>query len=172
MPYVPPSTATAGSVLTAAFLNTNYRDNLNDHETRFKQYAFQSQNSMNPTNFASTTFSGSAEVFGTDATWTADGTSTYVVDVYIPLIHNPGASTLQCTVWLSDGSTGQVALLGLPIMVAGMGIPFYGRHFYTPAAGSRSVNVRISVTTLSVNVYGHTAGTSYTPASLRVMGPA
>ena len=34
MAWTTPGTATAGEVLTAAFWNTNVRDNLNDHETR------------------------------------------------------------------------------------------------------------------------------------------
>jgi hypothetical protein len=167
MAWTTPGTATAGSVLTAQFLNTNVRDNLNSHESRFKEYGRTSNISMGPAAWTSTTFAGSSEMF-TDLTWTADGSS-YLVDLTIPLVYNTGVAN-QTSIWLSDGGTTQLGLMALFVLTTGVGAPLNARFFYTPSAGSQSVNVRVSVNTGSTSTYSGTGGTNYVPAVLRVLG--
>jgi len=168
MAWTTPGTAVAGSVLTSAFWNAQVRDNLNSHEDRFKQYARGVNDTMTGgATWSSTTFAGSTEMF-TDLTWTANG-SPVLVDLNIPLVYNTGAA-LQASIWLSNGATTQLALLGLLVLPTNVGTSFYGRYFYTPAAGSTSLNVRVSVSTGTVATYSGAGGSGYTPAVLRVVG--
>lgn len=171
MPWTTPGTATAGEVLTASFWNTQVRDNFNDHEARFKQYGYVEQTSYPAgTAINQTTFASATEFFPSDITWTADGTSKYMIEVFVPLVFAT-AATLQGQIRLSDGGTTDLGFIWFGVLTAGVGVSAYGKYFYTPAAGSRSINARLTVNANAMNAYASDGGASdYLPAFLRVAG--
>jgi hypothetical protein len=169
MAWTTPGTAVAGEVLTAAFLNTNLRDNTLALKHVSTLYASQVRTTL-ALGISATTFAGASELFSAgDATWTADGTSTYLVEFFVPFVVTASA-THTTNFGLSDGGSTQLALLGQINNLAGIGTPFHARFFYTPAAGSRSVNVRVWVTSNTSDLYGENAGSGFVPMFLRVTG--
>jgi hypothetical protein len=159
-------------VLTAAFWNTNVRDNSDALYQSIKRIGYQTRGTFGDgaVNFftvSSTTFASSAEVF-TDITWTADGTSAYIVEFFCPMVIT-GASADGIQVAICTGSGTNLGVVGEVYSTSGgvSGSPVHGRLFYTPAAGSASVNVRAKKA--SVNGALRFGG-EYTPGYLAVYG--
>lgn len=165
MPWTTPGTATAGEVLTAAFWNLNVRDNLNELYVGEKELVYATGNGDQST--AATTFATGVEIFA-DQTFTADGTR-HLVELFIPAIQNTSTTGLAYFE-LSDGgsnSLGRLAhTLNLGSAQAG---PIYAKYYYTPAAGSVTLNVRVYVSAGNVFVYGGAGGSgNLVPRFLRV----
>ena len=116
-----------------------------------------------------TSFATGTEVFASDITFTADGTSTYWVEFFLPGFNTDG--TTHVTYFgLSDGSTTQIGLLTQYSLVAGFFGSTIQRFPYTPAAGSRSLNVRCWVSGSSSTIYAGVSGADFGPAYLAVYG--
>ena len=169
MAWTTPGTAVAGDVLTAAFWNTNVRDNLADHEARFKQYAYVSRNT-NAT-ITATSFATASEYFSTDATWTADGTSTYFIEAYLPGTNTITASHATYFA-LSDGGSTQLGIMGQMVQLAGVQLPIRMTFPWVPSSGSKSVNLKIYVNGNSTEIYAGNGGSDFYYSTLRVLGPA
>jgi hypothetical protein len=169
MAFTTPGTAVAGEVLTAAFWNEQVRDNSLALKHTSTLYASQVRTTIE-TGISATTFAAASELFtGGDATWTADGTSTYLVEFFVPFVVTASA-THTTNFGLSDGGSNQLALMGQINNLAGIGMPVLFRYYYTPAAGSRSVNIRVWVTSNTSDLYGENAGSGFIPMYLRVTG--
>jgi len=170
MAWTTPETAVAGTTLTAAWLNQNLRDNLEAIKHSSTLYA-QQVRTTNATGISATSFAAASELFSAgDATWTADGTSTYIIEFFAPDVVT-NTATHATFFGLSDGGANQIGLLGRMNNLAGISGSVFLRYYYTPTAGVKSVNVRVWVTSNTSDVYGETgAGSSYTPMYLRVIG--
>lgn len=143
MAWTTPSTFTSGQILTAAQMNTNVRDNTNALYDSQKRLAYQTQSA---TGTVATVVSGTMnKLFPTSATFTADGSSTYIVEVYIPLVLAAVNAGAYNVLYLTDNAGAAVgsALAFSPQSngtQAGQ-CSFFGRSLYTPSAGSKSLNV-------------------------------
>ena len=117
-----------------------------------------------------TTFATAAEFFASDVTWTADGTSSYLVEFFIPLVYFTAASQ-SAQIHISNGGSTSYGF-GYLEGPATFGHSMMVKRIITPSAGSTSVNVRIvkGGGTGGLNVYAGpgAATTDYTPAYLRV----
>lgn len=94
---------------------------------------------------ANTTFATAANVFSTDATFTADGTSAYVVEVCIPLAETGAVAGAFMDIKLrgnSNADLGILARISRPTTTQAQSGNVYAKVFYTPSAGSTSLNVR------------------------------
>ena len=171
MAWTTPGTAVAGDVLTAAFWNLQVRDNFNDHESRFKSYGTAVTKTSN-TNSTATTFAAASNVFASNLTFVADGTSSYVVEFNSPLVYINSAA--QVVVSLGNSGT-ELGIMGLAVLGTNTGIPFNCRFLWTPTAATYVLNMRfyLSGAGPTATIYGGTgtggAGT-YMPAYLRVTG--
>jgi hypothetical protein len=173
MAFTTPGTAVAGEVLTAAFWNEQVRDNTDALYQSTRRLAYQTRTST-ISSITATTFATGTSIFDTPATFTADGTSSYLVEFHVALcIHAGGAN--QISLVLADSTTA-VGVLALPCSTGGGGdgVPVFCRFYWTPAAGSRSLNVRCFVNANEAQLYmgtGTGGASSYTPGYLAVYGP-
>jgi hypothetical protein len=168
MAWTNPITYVSGAILTAAQLNTNVRDNTQalfdsvrriDLKTRATNYTINQS-----------ALSSAGDVFSTDITFTADGTSSYVVEMHFPAVDN-GATGNQMLFHFTDG--GNNSLFGAVASVfSGSGqvrASVFVRKYWTPTAGSQSLNVRA--------IFTGGAGTafmdpvSFSDAHLALFGP-
>ena len=170
MPWTTPETFTAGQTLTAASMNAM---TANDAVLRSGYLAQQRLAIQTTTTFVNTnsSLSGSNEVF-TDLTYTADGTSTYRVEVFIPYIATATNAGANVQVHITNGGTTSVSFLGYVGVgdgTRGAINPVYGVYFDTPTAGTRTLNVKGVHGTATGNI-GASTGEGMT-AFIAVYGP-
>ena len=144
MAWTTPGTATAGDVLTASFWNLNVRDNTNELYGSMRRLAYQTRTSFY--SVSSTTVAGASDIFSSDLTWTADGTSAYQIEFFAVQGYSPDVLDTYISLRLVNGAgtdLGTMALVG-PSQVTGRRgyAPIHCKIFYTPAAGSASINAR------------------------------
>jgi hypothetical protein len=127
------------------------------------------------TNYTTTAdlLANAGDVFSSDQTFTADGTSSYIVQFYTPrLIQSNNFGTLS--VILTDGGNNGLGRLAFQQPSDGNenGAGGLFQRFYTPAAGSRSLNVRgvINSGTGTIGA-GDGTGSNDMPAFLAIYGP-
>ena len=170
MAWSTPATFVSGAILTAAQMNTNVRDNTNAIYDSQKRLAYQTQSSPGT---VATVLSGTMnKLFPTSATFTADGTSTYLVEVYVPLSQSATNAGAYNVLHLTDNSGAAVGgALGFGNQAdgtrAGLG-SFYIRSLYTPSAGSKSLNVG-ALHAVAAGTIGSSALTQL--AYIKVYGP-
>ena len=170
MAWTTPGTATAGSVLTAAFWNTNVRDNTNELYQSVRRLGYQERTTNYTT--ASTTFAGAADVFSTAITFTADGTSAYKFYLYIPGVQVPDGRALYAALGIGGtqyGRTGAFYRPGGQLEVGGSIL----ERWLVPSAGSVSVNFRFRHDTGACTVIAGTGSADApVPMFMAVYGPA
>lgn len=160
--WTTPRTWTEAYLVGASDLNQHLRDNLTalydaQHDVAArKTFATGTYNMVNAVN--------GAEMFS-DFTWTSDGSSC-IVEFFCPSATATGGAA---AIHLTNGSGTSIAVLAA--VGSGLTMPVFAQYYYTPAAGSVTLNV--------VGVYGGSAGTmlgglvgavTYAPAYLRVYG--
>jgi len=126
-------------------------------------YTAEVSRTTNPSAITNNSFSTVPDVFASNLTFVADG-STYIVEFYCAGVSNTNISTTYFG--LSNGSTTDLGTLGLvTISGANHNESAYFQRTYTPAAGSVSLNIRAYTdagsTTLSCGANG--AGSSGRP---------
>ena len=165
MAWTTPGTAVAGDVLTAAFWNLNVRDNLNELYVGEKELVYATGNGDQST--SATTIATGVEIFA-DQTFTSDG-SRHLVELFIPGIQTTSTAN-NARFELTDGGTTGLGRLCEPYQPASSTTgPIYVKYYYTPAAGSVTLNVRAFVSGGNVFVYGGAGGSgTYPPRFLRV----
>ena len=174
MAWTTPSTAVAGSTeLTAALWNEQVRDNLNALYGPVRRIAHIERTTTYTV--SATTLAAAADVFSSDLTFTADGTSKYLIEFYCQRFVT-GAADQFVFVNLVDGSgTGLGSLAGVLNVSSTTYAPAFARVFYQPAAGSFSINVRATKSGGADGaIYGGSGGTGATsafPMYLSVYGP-
>lgn len=175
MAFTTPGTAVAGDVLTAAFWNSNVRDNSDALYQSTKRITYI-QRTTEYTSTA-TAVASASDVFSSDLSWTADGTSAYQIEFYCPFSYTGTILDNNLAVYLVNGSgtsLGIIALVG-PSQVSGRRgySPIFAKTFYTPSAGTASINVRgVSTAGSDAGLVGGTAtGTERVAMYLAVYGP-
>jgi hypothetical protein len=164
MPWTNPETFTAGQTLTAASMNV-VSENL-----RMLYGMRRLANQTRTTNYSVTSPTATGNVFSSAATFTADGTSTYIIEWSLPFVIT-GAATNILYVMFYDGAT-QLGQYEVYSAGSSIGVPVYGTRFYTPAAGSRSIQIaaRQNAGTGEIRC-GDGTGGNYLTAHLAVYGP-
>ena len=170
MAYVTPGTVAAGDVATAAAWNVLTNDVI-AHQASIIRLGFQTRGTLATSDHytATQTAVGSAtDIFPADISWTADGTSSYVVEAYCPsgasptsgagiyihLVTGAGTSLGKCETYSSSG---------------GVNVPMFIKLFYTPSAGTATVNARGTRDGVSNGELRFGGG--YTPGYIAVYGP-
>ena len=103
-----------------------------DYQTRVTNYTI-----------TATTVGAAAELF-TDASWTADGVSTYTVEVFAGVSWYQATANYNIYLSLCKGDGTELASLAQLSSSSSSGRAPIGiqKYFYTPAAGTQTVNVR------------------------------
>jgi hypothetical protein len=118
-----------------------------DHESRLLQIRrlgyVQTTTSYSVT---STTVAGAANLFASSITFTADGTSAYRIEFFCPQVQAGVALNASIQANLVDGSGNDLGrLCDTPLSSASTPPAqslFNAVYFYTPTAGSKTVNAR------------------------------
>lgn len=173
MAWTTPSTAVAGSTaLTAAFWNEQVRDNSLALYNSIQRLGFQSITSNYNAN--QTSVASAADMF-TDITFTADGTSTYIIEFFSHRCESATNAGSWIRGHLVDGSGNDLGHFGYVGYGDGtrQGLQMvYARFGYTPAAGSRSVNIRWIYSGAAGIVYAGAGGSGAAlPTTFAVYGP-
>jgi hypothetical protein len=179
MPWTTPGTAVAGDVLTAAFWNTQVRDNSQHLYDAAKRIGYTTATSNYTVN--QLTVANASNVFGNSISFTADGTSSYQVQFYCARAAVPAAAAAYISVVLYDvtasAMSGVLAFPQVESAAAEMSVSIFARAWITPAAGTRTLNVRAIKANVANNgtLYNGNGGTdpvsSYFPMHLAVFGP-
>jgi len=175
MAWTTPGTAVAGDVLTAAFWNSNVRDNSDALYQSTKRIAYI-QRTTEYTSTA-TAVASATDVFSSDLSWTADGSSAYQIEFYCPFSYTGTILDNSLSVYLVTGSgtsLGVIAVTGPAVVSTKRAYsPIFVKTFYTPAAGTASINVRgVSSAGSDAGLVGGTAtGTERVAMYLAVYGP-
>jgi hypothetical protein len=127
-----------------------------------------------------TVLASASDIFSSDLTWVADGTSTYWIEFYSPLSGSGYTGTSAYTrIYLVNGSGADLGTIALTEVNGVSGQRAYGsvnvKFPYTPSAGSTSINVRaIYVNGDNTGIlYGGAGGAgNYVPMWCAVYGPA
>lgn len=173
MAWVTPSNVATGDVLTASKWNQDVVENTSVLYTSIRQYGYQTRT----TNYAinQTAIASAANVFSSSITFTADGTSTYWVEFYSPQVDTGNAATNAIQIELTDGGSntlGTLAYLATPAANI-MRVSVLAKVPYTPASGSKTLNVRAIYAGSAGTLYGGAGGSgTYQPCWLAVYGPA
>jgi hypothetical protein len=177
MPYVAPGTVAAGDVYTAAAHNIQV-NNVIALQSAIRRLDYQASTATYTISTNMTNLATAPEVFATDLSFTADGTSSYAVEFFCPTILCPLSATYNLWVVLCKGDG--TALGTLANIVGGSGYRVPGgvfKYFYTPAAGTQTLNVRCVQETgaggAGALTQGATSGYtgSFLPMYLAVYGP-
>jgi hypothetical protein len=158
----------AGSVLTASGYNDQVLGNLNELYTSVIRLDYEQRTT---TYSASASVLGSAaDIFTNDLTWTAAGSVAYRIEWWFPYF-DVGTATVP-RIHLVDGSGNDLGWLS--VTTTGITTIPQGVTWYTPAAGSRSVNLRMTNGGSGTGTLGMGAGGAgaYQPGWMAVYGPA
>ena len=137
MAYVTPGTVAAGDVATAAAWNVLTNDVI-AHQASLVRLAYATRNTSYA--ISSATFASAAELF-TDVSWTADGTSAYVVEVLAGVNFYAGTSGYNSYISLFTGAGTELVSMAQNGTNNRVPIGLF-KYFYTPSAGTASLNVR------------------------------
>ena len=124
-----------------------------------------------------TTVGAAADVFSSDLTWTADGTSSYRIEFFVPQSYTETTVDTFLEVHLVSGAGTDLGILGRigPSQVSGKRAYWSGHlvTYYTPSVGSASINLRclcLSSGSGALQAASGGAG-AFLPMWLAVFGP-
>jgi hypothetical protein len=172
MAWTTPGTAVAGDVLTAAFWNSNVRDNTNAIYGAIRRLGYQERTTVY-TNSA-TTVASAANIFSSSITFTALGSVAYRVEFYCPLVETGNGVNAEARVHLVDGSGNDLGRISDTFQGAStqIGQSAHAVYYYTPSAGSVTLNMRGTRTVASGSLYAGTGGSGQiTPMWFAVFSP-
>ena len=99
------------------------------------------------TTISATSVATAPDFFASDLTWTADGTSSYVIEFFSRGVETAISAGAVLNGYIVDGSgtsLGEIIYLGFGDGTRSAAAPLYLKTRYTPAAGSRSINLRFT----------------------------
>ncbi len=160
-------------MLTAAFWNENVRDNSNELYNTTRRIGFQQRTTSYTT--TTTAAPGAANIFGTSISWTADGTSAYLLEAYAPAINtatNAGSFVVVSFTNNAGTSIAQIATSGFGDGTRSHYVGLFARYWYTPSAGTATLNLRAYHGTAAGSIDAGNAGAAQAPMYIAVYGPA
>jgi hypothetical protein len=174
MAWTTPSTYAAGEILTAASLNTNVRDNTNALYTTVQRLAYQQRT----TDYSAqgTEPGTNGNIFTSNLTWTADGTSAYRVEFFASLMNtgtSAGSEGFISFVNSAGTSLGRMYQVGVADGSRSASNGVYISWYYTPTAGAAAINARGWRSNSDATIKAGTSGAgNYVPMFMAVYGPA
>jgi hypothetical protein len=174
MAFVTPTDVTVGSVLTASKYNQEAVANVNALYVSARRIAIVDRTTT--FTVSDTTDAGTTNVFSSNLSWTADGTSAYLVEFYCAAVSSASGAGAQVVINLNTGSgtdLGRISGHGRGNGTQASLSPAYAVRLYTPAAGAATLNVRAwrTVGNGSLDAGSGSAG-QWPPMFLAVYGPA
>jgi microcystin-dependent protein len=165
------SEAGANTDLTAHLKGID--NQLNTQYNSLKRLGYQSRTSTY--SITSTTVAGASNIF-TNITWTADGTSAYLIEIFSPYVYTGTDLNGSISVAFVDGSgtsLGTCAVFG-PVAVSTYRVydVLSSKFYYTPSAGTATINARAIYAGSNTNgsaIHGNATG--YVPSYIAVYGP-
>ena len=173
MAFVTPTNVTVGSVLTASKYNQEVVDNIDALYGTVKRFAFN-ERTIDLTNINTGVVSTATEVF-TDLSFTSLAATAYLIEFYTPRLVPGNTNDSAIFAHLCTGSGTALGVMAAVSSASHSGTtPILARTFYTPGAGTTTLNIRCTVTGAAGALRagsGGTSQTSYFPAYLAVYGP-
>jgi hypothetical protein len=163
-----------GDVLNAAEMN-DIGANLNAL-TGARRLGYQTRTTNYTADQTYANIASAADMFSSDITFTADGTSTYWVQFYCGRVLAPAVANAYSGLYLTDGGSTTRGLMAILFNNADVGfqLPCHARVPIIPSAGSFTINIRATAT-LGSFTWGAGAGgaTEFDnfPMWLAVYGP-
>jgi microcystin-dependent protein len=165
------SEAGANTDLTAHLKGID--NQLNTQYNSLKRLGYQSRTSTY--SITSTTVAGASNIF-TNITWTADGTSAYLIEIFSPYVYTGTDLNGGISVAFVDGSgtsLGTCAVFG-PVAVSTYRVydVLSSKFYYTPSAGTATINARAIYSGSNTNgsaIHGNATG--HVPSYIAVYGP-
>jgi hypothetical protein len=115
-----------------------------------------------------TSVAATSDFFVTSATFVADGFSSYIVRLHVPLVYSMTNAAYSSRLSLTSGSTEVARLFIQDTTAAFNGTSADVACVVVPSAGAVSYNVRPWVTANTTNIYCGPGGANYAPAVLSV----
>jgi hypothetical protein len=166
MAWVDPATVATGDVLTASKWNQDVVENTNQLYAS-RRLATSTQGSNQTLN--QTVVGSASDIFPSDLTFTADGTSAYRVEFFAASVECASGGFTQ--IILVDGGGTSITQLAQVHSTSGVNrSPVMAVFYYTPSAGSVSVNVRGIYATAGNGVV-YSVGSGFAPIRMSVFGP-
>ena len=120
---------------------------------------------------SSSSFAGAADVFASNISFTADGTSTYRIELFVPEVTNEaGTRAFRAALSLNGTQTGRSVLAYSP--TASISVSGKVERYLIPAAGATTVNFRFYHDTgQTTAIAGDGTGANVYPMWMAVYGP-
>jgi len=170
MAYVTPGTVAAGDVATAAAWNviTNDVIDVDSRITQIKRLGYVERTTQSDS--SASTFAAGTNLFATDITFTADGTSAYRIEFFGgPGDTQAGGRDIYLALSVSGTETGRFHIFDVS---SRLGVQIACVRYLTPTAGSKTINFRhLSGGTLTTIRSGNGTGTNQFPMFMAVYGP-
>ena len=131
-------------MLTAAFWNANVRDNSNALRDSIIRLGFQTRGTGGADNYSitQTLLASATDVFSADISFTADGTSSYLIEGYCPAITQGQSNQTVSAILVKGDGTSLGSVCDSFNSVGVSVVPFFFRYWYTPSAGTQTINLR------------------------------
>jgi hypothetical protein len=176
MAYVAPTVRSVGDAVTAADYNIMANDVI-DHESRLTalQRVGYEERTTGYTITSVSNIATAADIFASDITFTADGTSAYLFEFYCPTIDMSAANYANVNLVTGAGTgLGSFGTFFVNVSGSAFQAPYYASTWYTPSAGSNSFNVRAVKSGGSANLAAGSGGaipTSNFPMFFAIYNP-
>jgi hypothetical protein len=169
MAWTAPPTFVAGAVLTAAQMNGISGDlNALTNGRRLGTVTLDGSYSV-----SSSTLGGAANIFASSITWTAVAATEYRIELIVPFLETGVTQGSTIYTDITDTSTNGAISVGRTGSGNGTSAAFgtiTQTVYWTPGAGSKSVNARAFHTIAAGTLYGR-SGFEIAPIRLSVFGP-
>lgn len=175
MAWVTPTDVAPGDAILASLYNQDVVANTNALYQSIQRLAYIERNSNYTVDQA--TIAAAADVFSSDLTITADGTSAYLFKLWIPNLTSGSSSGAQVVVSFVNGSGTDLGIIANPDTKPSGAVQnhvsLHAEFYYTPSAGSQSFNIRarrnVSNGTLTAGAGG---AATFLPMWFAIYGPA
>jgi hypothetical protein len=144
MAFTTPGTAVAGDVLTAAFWNSDVRDNSLEIYKGQRVYGFQRRTT--DYTFYAGSMTLASDMFATPITFTADGTSSYILEcAFVYSMSATSTGYISSSFFNSGSVILETSAASSSNATATNLWTVYNKYIWTPSSGSKSINVRGAV---------------------------
>jgi hypothetical protein len=155
-------------------MNTNVRDNTNALYSTVQRLAYQQRTTDYTAQGTEPGTNGN--IFASNLTWTADGTSAYRVEFFASLMatgSTVGSEAFISFVNSAGTSLGRMYNVGVADGTRSASNGVYISWFYTPTAGAAAINARGWRSNSDATIRGGASGAgNYVPMFMAVYGPA
>ena len=172
MAWTTPTNVATGDVLTASRYNAEVVANTNALYSTVQRLGYQARTTSYTT--TSTTAPGPTNIFATSISWTADGTSAYLLEFYAPSVSSSSSTNAFLVTTFTTNAGASICYAtqtGFGDGTRAATNPNFARYLYTPSAGTATFNVRAYHGTAAGTVDAGAGGNAIAPMYIAVYGP-